>query len=341
MNPALRILDANLNRAREAMRVMEEAARFALDDRRWAAAAKQLRHDLAAAGAALPAVELNRDTPGDVGTALTTQRETQRTGIHDVALAAGKRLSEALRCCEEYGKLIDPTFAACCKQLRYRSYTLEQELVARLPAGARQWRLCILITESLCTHHGWLDVAKACLDAGADCLQLREKSFDAGLLLQRARQLVMLTRRHQADLIVNDRVDLALAAGATGVHLGTSDLPLAEARRLAGHRLRLGASTHNLTEARRAMAAGCDYCGVGAMFPTATKERRPSGLRYLSAYLAKFGDRMPHLAIGGITPDNIGQLVEAGCRGVAVSAVVCGAANPARVVRQLIKKLGQ
>jgi thiamine-phosphate pyrophosphorylase len=260
--------------------------------------------------------------------------EQCRANLPGVAIAAGKRLSESLRCLEEYGKLIDAAFAARIEQLRYRGYAIESALHERLGAGgAKQWRVCVLITESLCTHRAWLDVARAALDGGADCLQLREKRLDDAELLSRARKLIH-SAKGRADVIVNDRADIALAAGAAGVHLGQGDLPIADVRRMAGRSLLIGASTHSIAEAKHAVAAGCDYCGVGAMFATTTKDRRPSGIKYLRAYLKSF-PHVPHLAIGGITSDNINELVEAGCRGVAVSAAVCGATRPATVVRRL------
>ena len=130
-----------------------------------------------------------------------------------------------------------------------------------------------------------------------------------------------------------------MAAGADGVHLGTGDLPLMEARRIAGTDLLLGASTHDMGEATAAIEAGADLCGVGAMFSTALKpERTPSGPAYLRAYIERF-PRTPHLAIGGVTPDTIGALVEAGVRGVAVSAAICGAADPGQVAAALVAPL--
>jgi thiamine-phosphate pyrophosphorylase len=335
-----RILDANANRAREAARVMEEAARFILSDAALAKAIKLWRHDLAAALIPLGAIELHRDTPGDVGTSVTAPAERSRSSVAAVVIAAGKRLSEAMRVLEEYGKVADSTgkFASSIKQLRYRGYALEQQLVAALsPSAPRQWRLCVLITESLCAHHDWLDVARASVEAGADCIQLREKSLDSGPLLDRAHRLVQEVGR-RATVIINDRPDIALLAGAHGVHLGQTDLSIAAVRRLAGHQLLVGSSTHNLTEARAAMGDGADYCGVGAMFVTTTKQRKPSGIRYLQQFIKQYPGK-PHLAIGGVSPVNIAQLVEAGARGVAVSSVVCGDAHPGRVVRKLLKHL--
>ncbi len=336
-----RILDANANRAREAARVMEDAARFVLNDAKLAGDLKQFRHDFRRAVDHLPAryaLELHRDTPGDVGTALSTDSETRRQSVQAVAVAAGKRLSEALRCLGEYGKTLDGDFAGAIEALRYRGYDLETRLHRAMGAGrVSQWRLCVLLTADQCVHHDWLDVAEAAVAGGADCVQLREKQIEAGELCDRAARLIERIDR-QAAVIINDRVDVALATGADGVHLGTDDLPLDAARQLAGRSLWIGASTHSLAEAKRAVAGGADYCGVGMVFSSSTKQRRRSGLAYVRRFVERYA-HVPHLAIGGIGPDNIDQVVGNGAKGVAVSASVCGAAKPRQVARRLRRAL--
>jgi len=336
MRNVQRILDANANRAREALRVMEDAARFLLDDTKLAGRIKTLRHDLASAMARVPGVELHRDTPGDVGTSISTDAESTRQGPRHVVVAAGKRLTEALRCIEEYGKVIDADLAATVERLRYHAYELERQLHAKLgPPMARQWRLCVIVSDSMCEHHDWADVAKASLDAGADCIQLREKALEGGELFDRAAALTDLASPQRRAIIINDRPDIALASGATGVHLGQGDMPIEAARRLAP-RLVIGASTHNLAEAKRAVTAGADYCGVGAVFATATKQRKPTGTKYVAKFVERY-PRVSHLAIGGITPDNIAEVVAAGARGVAVSSIVCSAKRPGAIVKKLLR----
>jgi len=414
----LRLIDANANRAREAMRVMEDAARFCLDDSTLSEQAKQLRHDLAAALGHVPGLPLHRDTPGDVGTSITTTSEGTRRDAGEVVTAAARRLSEALRCIEEYGKAVHAELGPKIEQLRYRGYELETQLARRLTLpDPRTWRVCVIVTEQLCMRHDWLDVARAALEGGAQCIQLREKDLESAALHDRAAQLVELVNSHKADsselsevnsaqshsaahatpptpgserseakqsnaahsdninsaqshsaahatpptpgsersaaqrragspphtnppirpaVIINDRVDIALAAGADGVHLGQHDLSPDAARRIAGRALLLGASTHDLNEARRAARDGVDYCGVGATFASTTKQRQPSGAEYLQRFVRDYPD-MPHLAIGGITPDNIGEVVEAGARAVAVSNCVCAAARPDLVVKELLR----
>jgi thiamine-phosphate pyrophosphorylase len=270
MPAAARILDANANRAREALRVMEDAARFALDDAKLCAQLKSLRHALREALAGLPAgwLEANRDTAGDVGTSIETPAESARAGLADVAVAAGKRLGEALRVIEEIGKTVDPDLAREVEAIRYRFYDVEAALHLGLgSARARQWRVCVLLTESLC-RRPWPEVLAAVVEAGADCVQVREKQMPAADLVRRARGVIDVARPAGVSVIVNDRVDVAQAADADGVHLGQEDLAVADARRAVGRSLLIGASTHDRDEARAAVEAGADYCGVGMMFPT-------------------------------------------------------------------------
>lgn len=340
MPSVFRILDANANRAREALRVMEEAARFILDHDALTRDLKTLRHDLAAALAGLP-LDAHRDTPGDVGTTISTASESHRASSAHVAQAAGKRLSEALRAIEEYAKTL-PTpdgavpLAARVEQLRYRGYDIEQRLNSAMTgASARQYKLCVLLTQSLCRPKRWSDVLNACVENGADCIQLREKELDAGPLMELAALTVAICRPAGVTVIINDRPDVALAAGADGVHLGQSDLPCREVRKLVGRQLLVGVSTSKIEQAHAALAGGADYCGVGPMFPSSTKHKDVIvGAAYLREYVA--WNRLPHLAIGGITLENIASLVDAGARGVAVSSVVCSSDQPARVVRQLV-----
>jgi thiamine-phosphate pyrophosphorylase len=354
MPSVLRILDANANRAREALRVMEEAARFVLNDAALAEPIKQLRHDLAQAMSIVPNLAAHRDTPGDVGTSITTKSETSRGGVTDVAAAAGKRLSEALRCIEEYAKTLPPppgradfsppaSISNQIEQLRYRGYDLEQRLNAALSTGrAKQWRLCLLLTESLC-RLPWREVLDQSLAAGVDCVQLREKDLDAGPLLDRAREVVEVCHAPgiQATAIINDRPDIALLSGADGVHVGQTDLPPPEVRKLAGRQLLIGVSTSNLTEAHAAKAAGADYVGLGPMFPTTTKHKPVlAGPAYLRAFLADEMLRdLPHLAIGGVTPDNLSQLLDVGVHGVAICASVCRAEHPGRMIEACLTAL--
>ncbi len=341
MREIYRILDANFNRARESLRVIEDYARFALDDGGGAATAKGLRSRLQECLGHFPAGELlaSRDTPADVGTELTSPTELQRGDAVAVVRAACKRLTEALRTLEEYAKTVEPAAARQLEAMRYEAYTLEQRLARRL-AGAGWFedvRLYVLLTTGLCRADP-LATAQAAIAGGADCIQLRDKDLSDRRLLAMARGLRELTREADVGFIVNDRPDVAAAVAADGVHLGQDDLPVAAARRVLPAETLVGKSTHDIDQARAAQAEGADYIGVGPMFPTATKDAGPvAGMAFLSQVVREIS--IPHVAIGGITAENVADLAAAGARRVAVCSGVIGAENPtaaAAKIKQLL-----
>jgi thiamine-phosphate pyrophosphorylase len=170
------------------------------------------------------------------------------------------------------------------------------------------------------------------LEGGATAIQLRDKSMDGRELLETAKRMATLCEEHGALFIVNDRLDVALLSGADGVHLGQSDLPVAEARKLTPRSFVIGASVHNREEAERAEEEGADYLGAGAVFATGSKGNAKimglSGLRELMTALRLSHENRPALptvAIGGISAENLPDVMRAGVDGVSViSAVVRG-----------------
>jgi thiamine-phosphate pyrophosphorylase len=341
----LRLIDASANRAAEALRVLEDLARFVLAHAPLTAELKALRHDLRAALAALPippgALAACRDVPADPGTALKGRTEHTRGGVGGLAGVNAGRAAEALRSLEEAVKAL-PADASPFESLRYRVYDAGARLELAAGSGrVRQWALCVVLTQSLCPGGEWMAVARAAIEGGADCIQLREKGLDDSDLFRRAGALVAMARPRGVAVVINDRADVALASGADGVHLGQADLPLDAVRRLAGGALLVGVSTESLSQAVLACEGGADYCGVGPMFATSTKDKPGiAGPGYVREYLGdpRTGTR-PHLAIGGITPANAGELGAAGCRGIAVSRAVCAASDPASACRSLLAAL--
>lgn len=184
--------------------------------------------------------------------------------------------------------------------------------------------LYVVITEAFCAGRSSLDVLDACLDAGVRLVQFREKEGSARDLLAKAEAFRTHTAAADALLIIDDRVDLALACGADGVHLGQDDLPIAAARRIAPE-LILGSSTHDLKEALAAQAEGASYVNIGPVFATQTKDV-PSGVIGPEA----IGQIAPQLTIpftcmGGIKPHNIGEVLAQGARIAAVVTAVTAA----------------
>jgi thiamine-phosphate pyrophosphorylase len=339
-----RILDACANRAREAVRVVEDYCRFALDDAFLSRELKGLRHALAEALDRFgPAPEWGpraRETLRDVGTSVSTERERQRHSLPAVAQANLKRLQEALRSLEEFGKVHGPDLGQALEQLRYRSYTLEKAVLAG--TGARERlagaRLYVLVSGSLCAAALDWTIAEAAA-GGADVFQLREKELDDRALLERARKVRRWTRRAGTLFVVNDRPDIARLAEADGVHLGQDDLPVKEARRILGPEALIGVSTHDVDQLRRAVLDGASYVGVGPTFPSGTKafDEFP-GLDFVRQAAAETS--LPAFVLGGINLQTVGAAVAAGARRVAVGQAVCQADDPRQAAADLRRALG-
>lgn len=184
--------------------------------------------------------------------------------------------------------------------------------------------LCV-ITDPGLAGRDHLAIATAALAGGADMVQLRDKSGDLRALLPQARAIQALCRTHGAIFIVNDRLDLALAAGADGAHVGQEDLPPEAARRLLGPGRILGVSTHDRKQAEAARALGADYIGFGPIFPTGTKDTgySPRGLEGLREVRAAVP--LPILAIGGITLETAADVIAAGATAPAVISAIVAA----------------
>jgi thiamine-phosphate pyrophosphorylase len=337
----LRILDAAANRAREGLRVLEDYARFALDDAHLTRRLKECRHTLRDALGGLPAEGLirSRDTQADVGTAISTSAEMTRKSPPEVAQAAFKRAQEAVRSLEEFGKLVSPLAAARFERLRYELYTLEKALTLA-DVNAHELadrRLYLLATDALCPH-GIGPAVRAALAGGVAIVQLREKDMPERRLIELGRRVRVWTCEAGALFIMNDRADLAVAVDADGVHVGQDELPVKEARAIVGPRRLVGVSTHSIEQARRAVLDGADYLGVGPVFPSATKAFESlAGLELVRAVAAEIS--LPWFAIGGINAENVAAVATAGARRIAVSQSILSAADPAAAAATLLAQL--
>ena len=339
----LRIIDANANRAAEGLRVVEDFARFVLDDAHLSRLAKQIRHDLTATLADVDSDRrlAARETRSDVGTAISTGREYRRIGPRDVAAAGFKRLQQALRALEEYGKLLDGELSPNIESLRYRVYSLERAvaLTDRSRHCLDDARLHVLVDGGRSLDE-LADYAARLIAAGVDVVQLRDKRLDDRSLLDRARRLKQLTAEVPTLFIMNDRPDLARLARADGVHVGQEDLSVREVRRIVGPDTLVGVSTHNIAQARQAVLDGANYIGVGPTFPTQTKtfDHFP-GLEFLREVASQIS--LPTYAIGGITIENLPDVLETGTTRVAVSGGIHRVDDPIGAVREMRAMLNE
>jgi thiamine-phosphate pyrophosphorylase len=337
----LRILDANLDRAREGLRVIEEWCRFGLADTHLTSTCKNLRQELGRWHS--DAMRSARDTPGDPGTDLTHPQEASRSDIHQVLAANLARIQESLRVLEEYGKISQPELASAVKQIRYQVYTLESQLLHRWSTTDRRSSQLQRLTDArlyLVTspEPNLVAIVAAALEGGLRLVQYRDKNADNGARLENARQLKALCQKYNAVFIVNDHIDLALAVDADGVHLGQQDYPMEVARRLLGSDKIIGRSTTNPAEMQRAIDEKADYIGVGPVYETPTKAGKSAAGHEYVRYAATHAP-MPWYAIGGIDATNIDSVLEAGAQGVSVVRAIMQAPDPAVITCELVAKL--
>lgn len=335
---AFRIVDANANRALEGLRVVEDYARFALNDKHLATQYKGLRHDLASVLATLPPQALSsaRHTPGDVGTQIEAPDEYIRDAVIQVAIASQKRVEQALRCIEEYTKTILPGAASRVEQLRYRAYTLGKaiEVTSASQERLNGKRIYVLIDGGR-SLEAFEQRARQLTEAGVDLIQLRDKPLTDRDLVERGRRLREITSASSTLFIMNDRPDIAEIVGADGVHVGQDELSVADARAILGVNRLVGVSTHSIEQARQAVLDGADYIGCGPTFRSQTKEFHEfPGLELLRTVAEEIS--LPAFAIGGITLKNLPQVLDTGFCRIAVSGCVNSAADPRDAIAQLM-----
>lgn len=210
-----------------------------------------------------------------------------------------------------------------------------------MPFDKNCLRLYAVTDRSWVGRQTLLEQIEAALKGGVTLVQLREKDLPQGAFLEEARQVKALCRRYQVPLIINDNVDVALESGADGVHVGAEDAPVEEIRRRAGPDFIIGATAKTVRQAQAAQAAGADYLGVGAVYPSPTKQTAlgitKEQLQEICASVA-----LPAVAIGGITARRVKELRGSGVQGVAVVSALFAAEDieaAARSLRQEAEKL--
>ncbi len=196
------------------------------------------------------------------------------------------------------------------------------------------YRLYLVSDQRVLKGRDFIESLEQAILGGVTVLQLRDKEASSKAFYQWALEVKKLTEKYRIPLIINDRIDIALAVDAEGVHLGQQDLPIKAARRLMGPQKILGASTATLEEAKKAEAEGADYIGVGALFPTETKSNtRRVSLEQLK--LIKNSVSIPVVGIGGISEDNLSSIIQTGVDGVAVVSALLGKEDIQRAAKNL------
>jgi len=337
-----RIIDVNLNRATEALRVLEEISRFYLDNKEFSASLKNIRHELfKTVNIRYKDLLKSRDTEGDVGVDITNP--SKKADIIDIYRANFKRLQQSLRVLAEYSSL-EGLDTASFEKNRYDSYTLEkdmfEELSKKLKIKRLQEKKLYLVTDrsKFETTDGLLDAVASALKGGVQIVQLREKTATAQEFIQLGKKIKELCALYDAVFLINDRVDIAHIIGADGVHLGQDDIDINSARHLLGNDTIVGISTHSPEQAQKAIESGADYIGVGPVFTTPTKPGRQAvGLEYVNWAATKVN--IPWFAIGGIDLNNVDQVINAGAKNIAVVRAIMNAESPEKAARAFLDKI--
>jgi thiamine-phosphate pyrophosphorylase len=337
-NKIMRMIDANVNRATEGLRVAEDIVRFVLDDDKLTSKLKHIRHEIVKLlKDASPSTSLRaRDVKGDVGAKRTTKSESKRANVLDVFMANIKRAEESVRVFEELSKLFEPKIGSKFKKLRFELYEIEQKAALKLKKKIKLDSPLYVITDSS-FGHSHLEIMREASKAGARIFQLRDKNLSPKELLKEAQKLSKYAKAHGLTFIVNDHPDIAVKVGSDGVHLGARNARR-EMRDAKDKGLIIGISASTLKEALKAQALGADYIGFGPVFGTPIKPGvKSTGIKALKEVMKRV--TIPVVAIGGIDKHNIRQVLSTGCDKVAVIRAVAGAKNIAKAVRELFRAL--
>ena len=344
-SPILRIIDANLNRLAEGLRVLEEAARMLLDNADLTSRLKTLRHDLIRGDTAFNLSLLNaRDSIGDVGVELQVPGENPEKNLQTILVANARRAQESLRVLEDLAKL--PELAGKMssddfKKARFELYSIEQELVQSLTRRERRniiSGLYVILDTQVLNGRSHLEVAAKLIQAGVKVIQLRDKTTPKKQLMPLALDLQVMCRKNNVIFIINDYLDVALAVNADGLHIGQEDLPVVEARRLLPLDKILGCSVVTVEEAQDAEREGADYIAVGAVYPTGSKgDIEVVGIERLR--LIRPVIHVPLVAIGGINQSKVHEIIAAGADSLCVISAVLLAQDMAGAARQIIEEI--
>ena len=338
----LRIIDANLNRAGEGLRVLEDMARLGLGDAAISEQLKKLRHRIVAVNQELGKQLVGaRDAQGDVGINIKTPEQSEQKSLPQLMVANARRAEESVRTIEEIAKTARTGSGLKpqdLEQARFEIYSIEKRLLSRLLRKYRVERisgLCAILDTGALKGRGPIELAGELISGGAGIIQLRDKVLQRKELLEIAGELREICSSNGVLFIVNDYLDIALASDADGLHLGQNDLPAGAARRFLPIDKIIGVSVKTPEQAIAACKAGVDYIGVGAIYPTSSKEETTvistDGLDRIRQSV-----NIPIMAIGGIDRDNAARTISCGADAVAVISAVMDSESPRESTRQIV-----
>ncbi|MFH1652991.1 MAG: thiamine phosphate synthase [Pseudomonadota bacterium] len=328
MNTFIRIIDVNLNRLREGLRLLEDVARFIIEDDVLTFKLKEFRHKIK--NLIKEDLISHRNSINDFGKNIHTEEELSRSGLLDLTCTSFKRVQESLRVLEEIVKVTNSNSAISFKNLRFEAYDLEKFFVKSIVPFVRKKvpnpLLYLVLSLEDCGDNDPLEIAEIGLSAGVKMLQLRWKILPDCKILELGKKLKSICNQYNALFIVNDRPDIALLLKSDGLHLGQDDIKPSIARKIVGSEAVIGLSCHNIKQLKKAHSEPIDYVGVGPIFFTKTK-RNPSPTTGAGLLAEIHNIKIPAVAIGGITPKNLNEIVQFGCRRAAVVTGITMAAD--------------
>jgi len=331
------IIDANLDRAREGLRVLEDWARFGIGESDFVAKIKNHRQILGKNH--LEVYKQSRNNIKDQCKGLNHKEQINRKTPEQIISSNAGRVQEALRVIEEFSRQHNNELSKIASKIRYEIYTLEIEL---LSLSKFKKSLEILKENDLyvITNHkeNLLEIIEEILIAGVKIIQHRFKIGTDKDHLKEAIQIKNLCKRYNSLFIINDRVDIALASNADGIHLGQDDLDLKTARKLLGYSKIIGISANNEIDISNALKEGCDYIGIGPVFETRTKEnKKPIGIEKIRTLTKDLN--IPWFAIGGVTKNNISYLKSKGLKKIALVSQLMNSEDPKEDAIMILKDL--
>lgn len=314
-----RIADVNLNRLNEALKFIEDVIRFSLENKVLLIRIRKIRNEFLKIKKDISLADIinSRQSSHDLGRAAKFDIQTKKTS-EDLIIANLTRAKESARIIEEILKSINLKISNRMKEIRFQLYDLEKYIIGCLKKIFNP-RINVVIDEKYLSAYRIKNMMDVLENNGVTMIQLRIKTLSDRKFYNYAVRIKKFLKKKEIKFIINNRLDIARASGADGVHLGQDDMPARMARRILGENYIIGVSAHNIDEANKAEKEGADYIGVGSIFRTKTKsDAHICGLSVLKSICKKI--TIPVVGIGGITNRNYRDVFRAGAAGIAVSS---------------------
>ena len=331
------IIDANLDRAREGLRVLEDWARFGLGRDDLVRNIKNLRQILGKSHKEV--YKKSRNFNRDVSAGLSHPEQMKRDKTKLIISSNAARIQEALRVIEEFSRNHNFELSTAASKIRYEVYNIEIVLLEItsndfLKNTIRDNNLYFITIE----NDFLIEKIRGILEGGVKIIQYRSKKLNDNKMLNEAIKIRKLCNEYKALFIVNDRIDIAYASNADGVHLGEDDLDINHARKILGFSKIIGVSASNVLSIKKGLSEGCDYLGIGPLFKTSTKKgKKPLGIENIKKLTQDIS--VPWFAIGGIKYENLSILKTHNIRKIAMISELINDENPKEKAKMIINYL--